>query len=123
MVFQTSDDKGRNFLDLINDENNPLEPSYSKGGTQLQYFDHSNSLCARASRAIVNYVPTGEYCLRLNISLKNIKSDVIADYIQSELIGITIVTNKVTLLFNLQVIENYVKNIENECRECQLRVY
>ena len=37
----------------------------------------------------------------LNISLKNIKSDVIADYIQSELIGITIVTNKVTLLFNL----------------------
>ena len=59
----------------------------------------------------------------LNISLKNIKSDVIADYIQSELIGITIVTNKVTLLFNLQVIENYVKNIENECRECQLRVY
>jgi len=37
----------------------------------------------------------------LNISLKNIKSDVIADYIQSELIGITIVTNKVTLSLNL----------------------
>ena len=56
----------------------------------------------------------------LNISLKNIKSDIIADYIQSELIGITIVTNKVALSLNLQVIENYV---ENECRECQLRVY
>ena len=51
----------------------------------------------------------------LNISLKNIKSDIIADYIQSELIGITIVTNKVALSLNLQVIENYV---ENEYREC-----
>ena len=49
----------------------------------------------------------------LNRSLKNIKSDVIIDYIQLELIGITIVTNKVALSLNLQVIENYVKNVEN----------
>ena len=49
----------------------------------------------------------------LNRSLKNIKSDVIVDYIQLELIGITIITNKVALSLNLQVIENYVKNIEN----------
>ena len=49
----------------------------------------------------------------LNRSLKNIKSDVIVDYIQLELIGITIVTNKVALSLNLQVIENYVKNVEN----------
>jgi len=41
------------------------------------------------------------YIANLNISLKDIKSDVIADYIQSELIGITIVTNKVTLSLNL----------------------
>ena len=31
--------------------------------------------------------------------------------------------NKVALSLNLQVIKNYVKNIENEYRECQLRVY
>ena len=37
----------------------------------------------------------------LNRSLKNIKSDVIVDYIQLELIGITIVTNKVALSLNL----------------------
>jgi len=31
MIFQALDDKGRNFLDLVDDENNPLELSYSKG--------------------------------------------------------------------------------------------
>ena len=46
MIFQASDDKGRNFLDLVDDDNNPLELSYSKGSTWLQYFGHSNSLCA-----------------------------------------------------------------------------
>jgi len=33
MIFQASDDKGRNFLDLVDDENNSLELSYSKGST------------------------------------------------------------------------------------------
>ena len=47
MIFQTSDGKGRNFLDLVDDENNPLELSYSKDNTWLQYFGHSNLLCTR----------------------------------------------------------------------------
>ena len=64
MTFQASDDKGRLFLELVDDKNNPLEPSYAKGGTWLRHFGHSNSLCARASRAIVNHAPTGEYRLR-----------------------------------------------------------
>ena len=49
----------------------------------------------------------------INKSLKNIKSDIMADYVQSELLGISIVTNKVALLSDLQVIENYVKNVKN----------
>ena len=49
----------------------------------------------------------------INRALKNIKSNIIVDYVQSEAIGITIVTNSVTLVFNLQVIENYIKNIKN----------
>jgi len=64
MIFQTSDDKGKNMLDLVDDKNNPLEPSYSKGSIWLQYFGHSNLLCTQALRAIVNHVPTGEYHLR-----------------------------------------------------------
>ena len=64
MIFQTSDDKERNFLDLVDDENNSLELFYSKDSIWLQYFGHSNLLCTQASRAIVNLAPMGEYCLR-----------------------------------------------------------
>jgi len=33
MMFQTLDLKGRNFMDLVNSNNNVLEPTYSKSGT------------------------------------------------------------------------------------------
>jgi len=61
MLFQASDSKGKNFLDLLNDDLNPLEPSSIKGGSWLQQFGYSNSLYTRSSRAIMNYAPIGEY--------------------------------------------------------------
>jgi len=61
MTFQALDLKGKQFLD---DDNNIIEPSYAKGGSWLKVFDHSNSLCAHASRAITNHAPIGEYRLR-----------------------------------------------------------
>ena len=64
MTFQASDGKGRNFLDLLDDEFNVIEPHFTKGGPWLQTFGHSNSLCARAVRAITNHAPIGEYRLR-----------------------------------------------------------
>jgi len=64
MTFQASDSKGNHFLDLLDDDLNPIEPSYIKGGPWLQSFGHSNSLCARATRAITNHTPIGEYHLR-----------------------------------------------------------
>ena len=63
MMFQASDLKGRNFLDLVNSDNNILEPTYSKGSIWLQHFGHSNTLCTRATRAITNHAPIGEYWL------------------------------------------------------------
>ena len=64
MMFQASDMKGKQFLDLVDGNNNLLELLYIKGSLWLQNFGHSNFLCARASRAITNHVPTGEYRLR-----------------------------------------------------------
>jgi len=46
----------------------------------------------------------------INRVLKGIKSEVIAKFICSDQAGITIVTNKVTSLLDLQTIENYIKN-------------
>lgn len=55
MTFQALDLKEHQFLDLCNEDNNLLEPLYIKGGTWLKYFGHSNSLCARVTRAVTNH--------------------------------------------------------------------
>jgi len=56
---------------------------------------------------------SSNYVINLNRALKNIKSEVMVDYVYSEPISITIVTNKVALSSDLQVIKNYVKNVKN----------
>ena len=61
MSFQALDLKGKNFLELLDDDFNPLEPSTIKGSPWLQHFSHSNSLYARA---IINHAPISEYRLK-----------------------------------------------------------
>ena len=63
IMFQALNLKGRNFMDLVDSDNNFLEPTYSKDSTWLQYFSYSNMLCTRAIRAITNYAPIEEYRL------------------------------------------------------------
>ena len=64
MTFQALDRKDNHFLDLVDNNFNIIEPSYTKGGSWLQVFGHSNSLYAHAMRAITNYAPIREYQLR-----------------------------------------------------------
>ena len=64
MTFQASDRKGKQFLDLLDNDFNTIKPTYIKGGPWLQVFGHSNSLCACAIRAVTNHAPIGEYQLR-----------------------------------------------------------
>ena len=64
MTFQASDGKGKNFLELLDDDLDVILSSYTKEGPWLQLVGHSNSLYARATRAITNHVPIGEYRLR-----------------------------------------------------------
>jgi len=69
MMFQASDGRGNHFLELLDDDLNAIEPHQVKGGPWLQLFGHSNSLCARATRAITNHAPIGEYRLRFFLSM------------------------------------------------------
>ena len=62
--FQVADLKGKFFLKLLNNNLNPIEPSIIKDSPWLQHFSHSNSLCIRATRAIINHAPISKYCLR-----------------------------------------------------------
>ena len=64
MMFQASDRKGRQFLDLVDNNLNIIKLAYTKKGPWLQVFGHSNSLCAHATRAITNHALMGEYHLR-----------------------------------------------------------
>ena len=49
----------------------------------------------------------------INRNLRNAKSEVLVDFIHSDPLGVTIVTNKVSLPSDLLIIEKYVKNLEN----------
>ena len=49
----------------------------------------------------------------INRALKNIKSEIIADFIHLDNKGIIITTNKMTSMLNLQTIKRYIKNINN----------
>jgi len=53
---------------------------------------------------------SSSYITNLNRALKNIKSEVMVDFICMDQAGITIVTNKVTSSLDLQTIKKYIKN-------------
>jgi len=49
----------------------------------------------------------------INRTLKDIKSDTIADFIHTDNRKLTITTNKVTSILNLNIIKKYIKNVDN----------
>ena len=64
MIFQASDRKKNQFLNLLDNSSYNITPSHVKDRPWLQAFGHSNSLCARTMRAITNHTPIREYRLR-----------------------------------------------------------
>ena len=57
---------------------------------------------------------SSNHVINLKRALKNIKLDIMADYVHREQNSITIVTNKIVSSLDLQVIENYVENINSK---------
>jgi len=53
------------------------------------------------------------YVANINKALRNVKSEILVNFIHSDPLGITVVTNKVSLQSNLQIIEHYIKNSED----------
>ena len=52
-----------------------------------------------------------KHVVNINRALKDIKSDIMADFIWADYWGLMIMTNKVALFLNLSTIEKYIKNI------------
>lgn len=60
------------------------------------------------------------YVTNINRALKQIKLEVMVDFICLDTTGITIVTNKVTTNHDLQTIENYIKDLKHiNCNEVE----
>ena len=57
----------------------------------------------------------------INRSLRNTKSEVLVDFIQLDPLEITVVTNKVALQSDLQIIEHYIKNA-NDINSLHIKV-
>ena len=61
---------------------------------------------------IMKFMKESNYHIsNINRALRNIKSDVLVNFIHSYPLDITVVTCKVAFLSDLQVIENYIKNM------------
>ena len=61
MLFQTSDFKGRNFLELLDDNLNPIKLSAIRERLWFQQFSLFNLLYVRATKAIINHAFISEY--------------------------------------------------------------
>jgi len=64
MTFQVSDNNGKKFLDLNDNDNLPTKSTYFKYSMWLNFIGHSNTLYMRAIKAITNHTSIGEYWLR-----------------------------------------------------------
>ena len=73
-ILKTSNLKGRNFLNLLNNNLLVIEPSYTKGGPWIKQFGFSNSLslCARAiTKSCSNCTPLFNDVVTLLLLLKS----------------------------------------------------
>ena len=69
----------------------------------LMSIENNNTFMRNSATHMVN----------INRLLRNAKSEVLAGYIHSDPLGISVITNKVSLQSDLQIIDQYVKNSED----------
>jgi len=64
MYFQTSEYKRRHSLDLVDNNNQAICPTYSKNSIWMKHVRPSNLLYAYITRIITNHILIGKYRLR-----------------------------------------------------------
>ena len=109
-LFQSTNKKIENIYKIINDSEKPK----SKIKLTAKDLSRKQIIVSMDNENKIKFMTlSSDHVINLNKTLKNIKSDIIIDYICIKQNSITIVTSKVALSSDLQVIENIVKNVEN----------
>jgi len=99
--------KIKNIQKIINDYGKPkpkINMTIKSPSRKQVIISMSNNNKTKFIKDSCNYITN------INRAFKNIKSEVIVDFIHSDQSGVTIFTNKVVSFLNLQTIENYVKS-------------
>ena len=101
----------------INQINNIIkEPSKSKPYIQMTTKDPSRKqvIIPMVKDNINKFIKNSSiHVTNLNRNLRNTMSEILVNFICFDPLGITVVTNKVSLNSDLLIIEKYVKNLEN----------
>ena len=63
-------------------------------------------------------VLSGKHVANINRTFKDIKSDIITDFIQANSKELTITTNKVVFMLDLNIIKKYIKNVNCFDSDC-----
>ena len=78
----------------------------TRGPSRKQIIILMSSINSERFMAMLN-----KYIANINKSLKDIKLDIMADFIQADNRGLVITTNKVVAILDLNIIKSYIKNI------------
>ena len=98
-----------NIQKIINENNNPkLKPHLN---LTMKGLSHKQVIVPMSSDNKKNFIDkSNAYVLNMNRALKNIKFNILVDFICTNTAGIIIITNKVVSSLDLQTIKQYIKD-------------
>ena len=101
-------------IDQINEIVKELPKAKHQINMTTKKLLHKQIIIPMSNNNMVKFMKNSSFHVaNINRNLKNTKSEVAVDFIRSDLVGIMIVTNKVSQVSNLTTIESYVKNLES----------
>ena len=93
---------------------NNLNIPKSKLNITTKGLSHKQIIIPISSNNIKIFIVTSnDHVTNINQLLKNIKSDIVIDFIYLDHRGFIFISNKVAVQFNISIISNYIKNASN----------
>ena len=106
--LKLSNKKIKSIKKMINDTNKS-KPHINMTTKSLSYKQVIISMSTDNIKKFMEF--SSNYVANINRTLKNIKSDTFVNFICSDHWGLIITTNKMSFLLDMNIVENYIKNV------------